>query len=206
MSGYAASGGYWIATPASRVIAEPGTLTGSIGVLGGKFNIAGAAQKLGINSGAVSRGANVEMFDSFTDFTPAQAKIFQDQILGNTYQFFLKIVAAQRHLSVEQVDQVAQGRVWTGAEALRHRLVDQLGGFDTALSEARRLAKLSATQPVEFVELPELPGLLERLSGGRGNPPAMLSPAMLRLFAPVTRIARAALMRGQAYCPLMPVL
>jgi protease-4 len=149
------------------------------------------------------------MFDSFTDFTPAQTKIFQDQILGNTYQFFLKIVAAQRHLTVEQVDEVAQGRVWTGAEALKNKLVDQLGGFDAALAEARRLTKLGATQPIEFVELPEQPGLLERLSGARGSQPGSLSPAMVRILAPALRIARAAMMReaiGQAYCSLIPVL
>ncbi len=208
MSGYAASGGYWVATPANRVIADPGTITGSIGVLGGKFNIAGATQKLGINNGAVSRGANVTMFDAFTDFTPAQAKVFQDQILGNTYQFFLKIVAAQRHLTVAQVNDIAQGRVWTGDQALKNKLVDGLGGFDLALAEARRLAKLGPAQPIEFVELPEPPGLLERLGGG-GERSTRLSPTMMRMLAPAIRIARAAMLRqfiGQAYCPLMPAL
>ncbi len=209
MAGYAASGGYWVATPANQVIADPGTITGSIGVLGGKFNIAGMAQKLGVNSGAVSRGANVTMFDSFTAFTPAQEKIFQDQILGNTYQFFVKIVAERRHMTVDQVDKIAQGRVWTGEQALQNKLVDALGGFDAALGAARRLAKLGAKQPIEFVELPEQPGLLERLGGGGGVHPAALNPMMMRLLAPAVRIARAAMMRemfGQAYCPLMPAL
>src|SRR5689334_2657011 len=102
MSGYAASGGYWVSTPAAHVFADPGTFTGSIGVLGGKFNIAGAAQALGINSASISRGENATMFDSFTDFTPGQARIFRDQILGNTYQYFLKIVAKQRHMTIGQ--------------------------------------------------------------------------------------------------------
>ena len=95
MSGYAASGGYWVSAPAAKIFAEPGTITGSIGVLGGKFNISPAAPKLYLNSDAVTRGANVEMFDEWTDFTPAQARQFQDQI-GDTYQDFLKIVAAGR--------------------------------------------------------------------------------------------------------------
>jgi protease-4 len=209
MSGYGASGGYWVATPANRVIADPGTITGSIGVLGGKFNISGAATKLGINTGDVSRGANVTMFDAFTNFTSTQAKIFQDQILGNTYQQFLKIVAAQRHMTVEQVDGIAQGRVWTGDQALKNRLVDALGGFDVALAEARRLAKLGPKQPVEFVELPEPPSLLERLTGSRRNTSTLLSPSMMRMLAPAIRIARAAMIRetiGQVYCPLVPTL
>ena len=89
MSGYAASGGYWVSMPASYIIAEPGTITGSIGVLG-KFNLGPASQKIYVNSGAITRGANVGMFDEFTDFTPGQLKIFQDQLLGDTYQKFLK--------------------------------------------------------------------------------------------------------------------
>lgn len=209
MAGYAASGGYWVATPANEVIADPGTITGSIGVLGGKFNFSAMAQKLGVNSGAVSRGANVTMFDSFTNFTPAQQKIFADQILGNTYQFFLKIVAEQRHLTVDQVNQIAQGRVWTGQQALQNKLVDALGGFDVALAAARRLAKLDPKQPVEFVELPEEPGLLERLGGDSGDDNSMLSPMMMRLLAPALRVARAAMIHeafGQAYCPLIPTL
>ncbi len=111
MSGYAASGGYWVSTPASLIFAEPGTITGSIGVLGGKFNLGPAAQKIYLNSGAVTRGANVEMFDEFTDFTPRQMKIFQDQLLGDTYQKFLKVVADSRHMSVQDVNAIAQGRV-----------------------------------------------------------------------------------------------
>lgn len=209
MAGYAASGGYWVATPASEVIADPGTITGSIGVLGGKFNVAGMAEKFGVNSGAVSRGANVTMFDSFTDFTPAQEKIFQDQILGNTYQFFVKIVAKRCHLTVDQVDKIAQGRVWTGEQAQQNKLVDALGGFDAALAAARRLAKIGAKQPIELVELPELPGLLEQLAGGGGKDSAVLSPMMMRLLAPAIRVARAAMIRetfGQAYCPLRPAL
>ena len=133
MSGYAASGGYWVSTPATFIIAEPGTITGSIGVLGGKFNLAPAAQKIYLNSGAVGRGANVEMFDEFTDFTPGQMKIFQEQMLGDTYHKFLKVVADSRHMSIDAVDTIAQGRVWTGEQAAHLKLVDQLGGFSDAL-------------------------------------------------------------------------
>ncbi|HKN10414.1 MAG TPA: S49 family peptidase, partial [Pseudomonadota bacterium] len=96
MSGYAASGGYWVATPGKRIFADPGTITGSIGVLIGKFNVTPAAQKLGVNSGAITRGQNFEMFDQFEDFTPAQQKIVHEQLLGDTYQRFVKLVADSR--------------------------------------------------------------------------------------------------------------
>src|SRR5580658_6599244 len=116
--------------------------SGSIGVLGGKFNVAPATQKIYLNSGAVSRGANVEMFDEFTDFTPGQMKIFQDQMLGDTYQRFVKLVADSRHLSVPDTEAIAQGRVWMGDQAAHLKLVDQLGGFSDALEAAKKAAKL----------------------------------------------------------------
>ena len=93
----------------------------------------GAATALGVNTGSVSRGANALMFDSFSDFTPAQSQIFRDQLLGGTYQYFLEIVAKQRHMTVAQVNDVAQGRVWTGDQALKVKLVDKLGGLSDAI-------------------------------------------------------------------------
>ena len=102
------------------------------------------------------------MFDQFTDFTPAQAKMFHDQFLGDTYQYFLKIVAASRNMNVEQVDQIAQGRVWTGSQALKIKLVDSLGGLDDALAMAKTLARIPTDQTVPVVELPT--DLLERAS------------------------------------------
>ena len=172
MSGYAASGGYWVSTPASLIVAEPGTITGSIGVLGGKFNLGPATQKIYLNSGAVTRGANVEMFDELTDFTPAQMKIFQDQLLGDTYQKFLKVVADSRHMTVEAVNDIAQGRVWTGEQAAQNRLVDKLGGFSDALAAAKKAAKLPSDREVALVELPEQPGLWRSCSAVASSPRA----------------------------------
>ena len=206
MGGYAASGGFWIATPAARLFADPGTLTGSIGVLGGKFNLAGAATVLGINSGVVQRGANADMYDSFTDFTPAQAQIFHDQILGDTYSYFVKLVAAQRHLTVAQVDAVAQGRVWTGTQALQVKLIDYIGDFDAALNEAKLLAKLDPKQRVEIVELPEQVNPLMRLLSGQVYGESSWHPP--QVLAPLLRGVQEALARqgafGEVYCPLMP--
>lgn len=210
MSGYAASGGYWISIPAARIVADPGTITGSIGVLGGKFNIAPAAAKLGVNSAAITRGANFEMFDEFTDFTPEQEQILRNRLLGDTYQDFVKLVARGRHLSLGQVEQVAQGRVWSGEQALGFKLVDSLGDFDAAMGEARKAAKLPPERKVEIVELPAQPGLLSRLLSGGFDPSAGARSSVVRALAPWRDLIRAGLARGGAfgelYCPLRPVM
>jgi protease-4 len=210
MSEYAASGGYWIATPAAQIFANPGTITGSIGVLGGKFDFSGAAQAIGVNSDAVTRGKNAGMFDPFSGFTPSQAELFHQQILGDTYQYFLKLVAEGRHLTVTQVNDIAQGRVWIGEQAVQNKLVDKLGGFDEALNQAKILGKIDPQEQVQLVELPGQPGFLSRLLTGRIYGDAHLSPALPHSLEPLFWLARAAFARrgiiGQAYCPLVPVL
>jgi len=208
MSGYAASGGYLISIPAAKIIAEPGTITGSIGVLGGKFNITPAAQKIYTNTDAVSRGANVGMFDMWTDFTPAQYKQFQDDI-ARDYNYFLKLVADGRHMPVEQADGIAQGRVWTGEQALPLKLVDSLGGLDEAIAAAKGLARLAPDQPVGIIELPEEPGLLQSLGKGKVSALFTQRPAG-RIVEPVIQLIHAALsghaIFSAAYCPVVPML
>jgi protease IV len=209
MSGYAASGGYLISIPAAKIIAEPGTITGSIGVLGGKFNISPAVQKIYANTDAVSRGANVGMFDMWSDFTPAQSKQFQDDIDRN-YQYFLKLVAAGRHMTVEQAGAVAQGRVWTGEQALQYKLVDSLGGLDEAMAAAKGLARLTPDQQVGVIELPEQPGLLQTLASGKMVSSITEERPAARIVEPVIEIIRAALsghaIFSAAYCPVVPML
>ncbi|MGH7917336.1 MAG: signal peptide peptidase SppA [Candidatus Binataceae bacterium] len=206
MGAYAASGGYWISTPAARIVAEPGTLTGSIGVLGGKFNVAGALQALGINNGGIARGANATMFDAFTDFTPQQQEIFKNQILGDTYQQFVAIVAKSRHLPIEKVDQIAQGRVWMGDQALPLKLVDQLGDFNTALLEAKALAKIPANQKVRIEELPHRPGIIAQVLGAQviDRASAPWPRTLTPLLRVVGRVLLRSRMRGEVYCPLVP--
>ncbi|MGH7913962.1 MAG: signal peptide peptidase SppA [Candidatus Binataceae bacterium] len=167
MSGYAASGGYWIATPAAKIFAEPATITGSIGVLGGKFNLAPLLNSIGVNSAAISHGTNATMFDAFGDFTPAQQQQFHDQILGETYQHFVNLVAQGRGLTPARVDQIAQGRVWTGAQAIKLKLVDGMGGLDEAIKAARELAKVPEDTKLGMLELPAPPSLLSSLMKGR---------------------------------------
>ncbi len=208
MSGYAASGGYLVSIPAAKIVAEPGTITGSIGVLGGKFNVSPAMQKIYANTDAVSLGANVGMFDMWTDFTPAQSKQFQDEIMRD-YQHFLKLVADGRHITVEQADAVAQGRVWTGEQAIKFKLVDSLGGLDDAMAAAKGLARLAPDQPVGIIELPEQPGLLQSLTSAKRVAALTQRPAV-RIVEPVIELIHAALsghaIFSAAYCPVVPML
>ncbi|HLX37924.1 MAG TPA: S49 family peptidase, partial [Candidatus Binataceae bacterium] len=162
------------------------------------------------NSGAISRGANVEMFDEFTDFTPAQMRIFQDQLLGDTYHKFLSVVADSRHMKVEDVDAIAQGRVWTGEQALHNKLVDQLGGFSDALAAAKKAVKIPPDQTVGLVELPEQPGPLAKLlSGGLVTAHAPELPSAMRTMVPALMIIKSALAHGgtigAVYCPVVPI-
>ena len=208
MSGYAASGGYMISIPGAKIFADPGTITGSIGVLGGKFNITPATQKIFMNSGAITRGANAEMFDMWTDFTPAQAKQFYDE-MQRDYQYFLKLVADGRHITVEQADNVAQGRVWTGEQAVKIKLVDSLGGFDDAMAAAKALARLEPDQEVNILELPEQPGLFQTLRGEKMVASLTQRPTA-RIVEPIMQLIRAALSGHSefraAYCPVVPLL
>ena len=158
MSGYAASGGYWVWTrprTSSRSRSRRPDRSASLAA----FDSGTASQKIYIHSGAITRGANVEMFDEFTDFTPGQLKIFQDQLLGDTYQKFLKVVADGRHMTVDNVNTIAQGRVWTGQQAEQNKLVDKLD-FPTRLPKQKRWPSCPSDREVALIELPEQPGLL----------------------------------------------
>ena len=147
MSDYAASGGYFIAMGARDILAEPGTLTGSIGVFGGKFNILGLLQKFGLSVETISRGKHAEMLSPFTDFTPDEADRFQRH-LDSFYHVFLERVSAARNMTVAQVDSIGQGRVWTGRAAREVGLVDGLGGIEEALALARRRAHIAADEEI----------------------------------------------------------
>jgi protease IV len=211
MSGYAASGGYWIAMPAAKIFAEPATITGSIGVLGGKFNIAPLMNSIGVNSAAIVHGANATMFDAFNDFTPAQQQQFRDQILGETYQHFVNLVAHGRGLTPARVDQIAQGRVWTGDEAIKLKLVDGIGGLDEAIKAARKLAKVPEDTKLGLLELPAPPSLLSSLRKGKMGADAAFGVgvsaqlrALLWMFDAAAG-ARSGWLRA-VLCPVTPVI
>jgi protease-4 len=153
MGNVAASGGYYIAVPAHAIVAEPGTLTGSIGVVTGKFVLDGALEKLGIDEAAVSEGRFAQLESPFSAFTPEQRARMEEQ-LHATYELFLARVAAGRDTTPERIDAVAQGRVWTGRQAVELELVDELGGLETALQLAKQRAKLDPAKDVELVVYP----------------------------------------------------
>jgi protease-4 len=162
MADLAASGGYWISAPAAKIVAEPDTETGSIGVLAGKMNLAGLYSLLGLSTDYVATSDNATLFSDQQNFTPAQQAYIQ-KTLQETYQTFTQTVAADRHMSVDAVDKIAKGRVWTGAEAKQLGLVDYLGGLDRAIAVAKQLAHIPARQSVNIERLPRQKGLLDQL-------------------------------------------
>jgi protease-4 len=141
MGDLAASGGYLISCTADRVFAEPTTITGSIGVFGGKFALGGAFAKLGITTHAFQRGAQAGLLSPVAPFTDSERATFRAW-LEDFYQVFVQQVADGRKKTFEEIHAVAQGRVWTGDQALANGLVDELGGVDDAIAHAAELASL----------------------------------------------------------------
>jgi protease IV len=149
MSDVAGSGGYWIAMSATKIVAEPQTLTGSIGVLAGKFSIDGLLAKLGVTAERLVYGEKADVFSPFRPFTAEERKILKDQILW-AYVQFLNRAAEGRGLTREQVDAVGQGRIWTGRQAKDLKLVDELGGLTMALGLAKKEAGIDADEDVSL--------------------------------------------------------
>ena len=162
MSDLAASGGYYIAMAAPDIVAEPGTLTGSIGIFGGKIVTGGTYAKLGMNIEAVSIGKHAEMNSPVRPYSEEdRAKL--DEQLRAFYDQFIEKVAASRHKKPDEIDAIAQGRVWTGRQAKDLGLVDALGGLDTAIAIAKDRAKIPAAEQVELVVYPPKRNLYDLL-------------------------------------------
>lgn len=164
MSDLAGSGGYWISMAAHRIVAQPQTLTGSIGVLGGKFSLAGLYETLGITAEKMTFGSRADMFSTFRPFSPEDRRLLKEQILW-TYEKFLSQAAEGRDISREEVDRIGRGRVWTGRMAKEIGLVDELGGLDRALELAKELAGIPAGEKIRLVVWPKKTTLLGALSG-----------------------------------------
>ncbi len=162
MSDVAASGGYWISISANKIVAEPGTITGSIGVITGKFNLRGLFEKLGLTVDYVDTTKNCTLDWPFQNFTPAQRESVE-RMMRDTYENFLRGVAEGRHMNMAAVDKIAQGRVWTGERAKQLGLVDELGGLHTAIAAAKQLAKIPLSEKVSLVYLPPPRTLLEKI-------------------------------------------
>ena len=163
MGNVAASGGYWIAMNADRIYADPNTITGSIGIFGMYYAVPGALDKIGIHSDGVGTGPMAGAFDITRPLDPKAGQVIQ-AIINKGYRDFVGKVAQARGKSFEATDAIAQGRVWTGRQALERGLVDRLGGLDAALDEAATLARLGKGYRVRYVEEP-LGGLQQFLLG-----------------------------------------
>ena len=163
MSNLAASGGYWISCGAQRIVAYPGTLTGSIGVFAGHINMDDFwDDKLGVTYGRIDRGANAAIYGDLEDWTDSQRQIV-DRMLDRIYGAFLDRVSASRSMSREAVDAIGQGRVFTGAQGADNGLVDLIGGFDAALNEAKRLANIGIDEPVRLVDFPKVKPIWQQI-------------------------------------------
>ncbi len=162
MSGYAASGGYYVSCGADSIFAEPGTLTGSIGVFAGKVDMHGFYEKIGVEREYVTRGENALLLYNHAPFTPAQRERVT-LLLEDFYGRFLQRVAEGRGLEVDQVARVAEGRVWTGKQAVEHRLVDGLGGLSRAVDATKSMLGLVPHDRVSLVSYERRLSFLERL-------------------------------------------
>jgi len=162
MGSVAASGGYYISLAADRIVAHPGTITGSIGVLWGKVAAGGSLELIGVQNEELGVGANALFFSGLNPWTEEQLAKVEAQA-DAVYEDFTGKVAEGRNLPLEQVQEIARGRVWTGADAMERGLVDQLGGFWTAVGAVRELAGIEPDVPLQFREYPHRQGFFDRI-------------------------------------------
>ncbi len=193
MSDVAASGGYYISASAAKIIAQPSTITGSIGVVAGKPVMRGFYDWLGISNEYVLRGKNAGMFRETEKFSDEERAKFEDWIKTTYYQDFVPKVAKGRNKDAGFVDSVGQGRVWTGAQAKDRSLVDDFGGLDKAIDVAKQLAKIPADKGVERVILPYPTTFLQELLSGGGDNSNTEVEKQRAVFAALPEDARRAL-------------
>jgi protease-4 len=187
MSDVAASGGYYIAAGANKIFAQEDTLTGSIGVVGGHIAPAAALAKLGVNTFPMGRGKHATMLSSFKPWNDEEKKIMQAHMEA-VYNVFVSRVAAGRKMTAERVQPLAQGRVWVGTKAKELGLVDEIGGLDAALAEARKLGKVDDAIDVEVY--PPAPTLRDLLAGwGQVHVPFGLSTQLDMIDPSVAKVA-----------------
>ena len=163
MSDLAASGGYYIAMPADAIVAQPSTLTGSIGIFGGKFVTGGVFEKLGTHIEGTSIGRHAEINSPVRAYNADETRKVEAQLQA-FYDQFVEKVAEARRSSPQQIDEIAQGRVWTGQQAKAHGLVDELGGLDRAVAVAKARAKIAADSDVQLVPFPPRKTFFEVIS------------------------------------------
>ncbi len=193
MSDVAASGGYYISASASKIIAQPSTITGSIGVVAGKPVMRGFYDWLGISNEYVLRGKTAGMFRETEKFSDEERVKFEEWIKTTYYQDFVPKVAKGRQKDPQYIDSIAQGRVWTGQQAKDRGLVDEFGGLDKAIEVAKQLAKIPADKGVERVILPYPQTFLQQLMSGSNENANTQVEQQRAVFAALPEDARRAL-------------
>lgn len=185
MGSVAASGGYWVSTSGEAILAQPNTITASIGVLAGKISQAGLLRKLLVHHETIRRGEHIGIFQPEAPFSPQELERMQAYI-QRVYGMFLERVAEGRGMTLEQLEPITGGRVYTGRQALENGLVDEMGGLAQAFAKARELAMLDERADVRF------------FSPGKGTLPPLPQPAALWHYA----LENLSTMRGRALCIL----
>jgi len=165
MSDLAASGGYFIAAGCDQIFAEPMTITGSIGIFSGKFDLSGLVRKLGVTTDTHKRGKRADVESFFRPYTDEERTMLLDK-LRYMYGRFVGAVAEGRSMKKDEVDAIGRGHVWTGSQAMSIKLVNKFGGLGDAIDEAKRLMRLAPATRVTLVELPNLPSSLFGKVGG----------------------------------------
>lgn len=164
MGDVAASGGYYIAMGTDKILAEPTTVTGSIGVVGGKMALSGLYDKVGVTIDTISRGANSTLFSSTNKFSKSEREVVL-KMMADTYEQFTSKAAEGREMPVAQLKKLASGKVYSGRQAKANGLVDQLGTLHDAIAEAKSLAGIDDDKEVKLMTLPEAPDFFESLFG-----------------------------------------
>jgi protease IV len=187
----AASGGYFVAMGADKIVAHPGTITGSIGVFGGKLVTKELWEKLGVSFDAVQRGAHADMWSAVKPFDEDEWATFNGW-LDRVYDDFTKKAADGRHLPVERLREIAKGRVWSGVDAKRLGLVDELGGYETAFALARKAAHIAPGASIEVREYPRpRNAFAELFESDRNNSRDQGTDAMVRVLVQLRPVLRA---------------
>jgi protease-4 len=200
MGDVAASGGYWVSTAADVIFAPPSALTGSIGVVGVRFDLSGLAAKVGLTSETIKTGGHADSDNPLRSWTTEELNANHDE-MKYVYDRFVDRVASGRHLARQAVQQIAGGRIWSGDQASRHGLVDRLAGLSAAIEEAKRRSGLPDRTAVQIISLPAKGGVLqEALKDASPLPPAqsMVPPALkgvLQAVPPVVFYPQAPLVR-----------
>jgi protease IV len=215
MSDVAASGGYYISMAASKIYAEPGTLTGSIGVVGGKIALGGLEEKVGVKTEVIARGANANIFSMSTPFTDSEKKAMTAMMQETYDQFLDKAIEgrkkAGKEMSKESLLKLAGGRVWTGRQAKENGLIDEVGSLEDAIAGTKKLAGMADDAEMEMLYLPKPASLLETLMESKGDlgtkatleslPLLKEVPELTSKFSSLAGLLR---LRGEAVWVVMP--